>query len=197
MKKQAGRISAVKKRPSGAEHRRRRSGGENVLWHRVTANFDDAVKVFAANPEIASPITRLVFFKHLTQRQGMAARLYGEIMEKWRRFYVDEKGTLRSANLEPSTVYRTEDELERRFWDGSLEEYYAAADGAKRDYTKMSRIMDAFRDPITGRNQAKNVLDDLCLSDIEPPAAWRDNLALVLNAIAEAFDVNDKRKGKR
>jgi len=164
-----------------------------VLWHRVTANFDDAVKVFAANPEIASPITRLVFFKHLTQRQGAAARLYREIMEKWRRFYVDGKGTLRSADLEPVRK-GGDDEIERRFWDGSLEEYYAAADASHRDYGKLMRTMGCFGDPVTGRNQAKNVLDDLCLSDVEPPAAWRENLALVLNAIAEAFDVAEKRK---
>ncbi len=185
-------ISAVKRRPSGAEGRRKKRGGENVLWHRVTANFDDAVKRFAASPEIASPITRLVFFKHLTVRQGMAARRYRDIMRAHDRFFVDTRSrSTKSADLEP-TRKSEDDELNRHFWNGSLGEYEDDARKAKRHFKTLTKVLDAFADRVTGRNVAKSVLDDLCLSDIEPPAQWRQNLAHVLSAIAEAFDIQEQ-----
>ena len=189
-------ISAIKKRPSGAQHRRNRRGGENVLWHRVTANFDEAVKRFAANPEIASPITRLVFFKHLTTRQGMAARRYRDIVQKFDRFHVNgPRGVTKSADLEPVRKAK-DDEITRQTVAGTIDDYESEAKKARLEYRDLQRVLARYADPVTGRNMAKSVLDDLCLSDIEPPTEWRANLASVLTGIAQAFGIEEKRSGR-
>lgn len=186
-------ISAVKKRPSGAQHRRKRRGGENVLWHRVTENFDEAIKRFAANPEMAGPITRLVFFKHLTVRQGMAARRYRDVVQTFNRYHVDAAGrTARSANLEPSSKGK-DDTLHRELMNGTIADYEADARKAKREYKRLTAALATYADPVSGRNKARDLLDDLCLADVEPPAEWRENLAVVLDAIAKEFGGRERR----
>lgn len=187
-------ISAAKpSRGSGQTRAKKKRGGENVLWKRVTANFDEAVKKFAASPEIATPITRLVFFKHLTVKQGMAGRRYADIVGRFERYHVDKsQRTARSQSFEP--VRGGEDqEVQRRILDGTISEYEAEGRKAKREYNRMKKVLDRYADPVTGRNVAKNVLDDLCLSQIEPPAQYRANLASVLEAMANEFAVRDKR----
>lgn len=189
-------ISAVKPaRPSGHQQRRKKlAGGRNVLWKRVTASFDDAVKKFAANPAIAAPLTRLVFFEHLTVTQGMAGRRYVDIMRKFARFHMEGGSyAARSANLEP--VRGIEDqELERIIRGFKLREYEAAAKVAKREHKRLMKVLDTFRDPGTGRNYAKDQLDNLCLNDQEPESADRAGIAVVLSLIAKEFGVNEKRE---
>jgi hypothetical protein len=202
-------VSAVKKRPSGHQQRtKHRRGGENVRWKRVTEGFDAAirelnhcapdkldelVKVIAAGKKITVPVTRLVYFGHLTVTQGMAARRYADIHRKFERFHMSAGSrSARSANLEPAR--NSEDqELERIINRGLLSEYEAAAKVAKREYKRVMKVLDGFRDPITGRNFAKDVLDNLCLSDVEPPSDTRASIGAVLSMIAKEFGIGEKR----
>lgn len=186
-------ISAQKpKREGGHSRAKKRRGPENVLWKRVTASFDDAVKRFAADPAIVAPLTRLVFFKHLTVRQGMAGRRYADVMRTYERFHVaGAQRSTRAQNLEP--MRGADQEIERRIRNGTIAEYERDARHAKRDYKRMMKVLDRYADPVTGRNVAKDVLDNLCLSDAEPPAQWRSNLGVVLTAIADEFAVKEKR----
>lgn len=187
-------ISAQKpKREGGHSRAKKRRGPENVLWKRVTANFDEAVKRWAADPAIVAPLTRLVFFKHLTVRQGMAGRRYADVMRDYERYHVAAaQRAPRAQNMEP--VRGADQELQRHHLNGTMKEYEMDARAAKRAYKRMMRVLNTYADPITGRNIAKNVVDDLCLSDIEPPAQWRANLATVLSAIADEFGVMEKRE---
>jgi len=187
-------ISAAKpSRGSGQTRAKKRRGGENVLWKRVTANFDDAVKVFAANPAIGVPLTRLVFFKHLTVSQGMAGRRYADIVRKFERYHMAAPARqARSANLQPSSKGEDQ-ELERHANNGTMREYLDDARYAKRQYKKLMKVLDRFADPITGRNYAKDQLDNLCLLDQEPETADRAALGAILSIIADAFAVKEKR----
>lgn len=187
-------ISAVKpSRGSGQTRAKKRRGGENVLWKRVTANFDDAVKQFAANPAIGVPLTRLVFFRHLTVSQGMAGRRYADIVRAFGRYQMaSDARTPRSANLEPST--KADDQtLARHANNGTMREYLADARYAKRQYQKLMKILDRFADPITGRNYAKDRLDNLCLLDQEPETADRAAIGAILSMIANEFAVKERR----
>lgn len=187
-------ISAVKpSRGSGQTRAKNRRGGENVLWKRVTANFDDAVKQFAANPAIGVPLTRLVFFKHLTVSQGMAGRRYADVVRKFERFHMAAGSrTARSANLQPSSKGEDQ-EIERHIQNGTMREYRDDARYAKRQYKKLMKVLDRFADPITGRNYAKDQLDNLCLLDQEPAAADRAALGAILSMIASEFAVKERR----
>jgi len=187
-------ISAVKpSRGSGQTRAKKRRGGENVLWKRVTANFDDAVKQFAANPAIAAPLTRLVFFKHLTVSQGMAGRRYANVVRDFEKYHMAAGSrTARSANLEP--VRNSEDQtLERHANNGSMQDYLDKARYAKRQYKKLMKVLDRFADPITGRNYAKDALDNLCVLDQEPASADRAQIGVILSMIASEFAVKEKR----
>lgn len=187
-------ISAVPpKREGGHARAKKKRGGENVLWKRVTANFDEAVKKFAASPEIATPLTRLVFFKHLTTKQGMAGRRYADIVSRFERYHVDKSSrAARSQSFEP--VRGGEDqEIQRRILNGTISDYEADARMARRQYKRMQKVLERYADPISGRNVAKNLLDDLCLSQIEPPEQYRKNIGAVLEAIANEFAVKEKR----
>ena len=155
--------------------------------------IDAAVALMAANQKLASPITRLVFFKHLTITQGIAARRYAAIVRNFERYHV--VNATRSARAQDIDKPRAgeDQEIQRHIVRGTIDEYEAEAKKARKDYTKVQRVLDRYRHTITGRNEAKNVLDDLCLSDIEPPAQYRQNVAAVLQALADMFNIKDRR----
>lgn len=189
-------ISAAKPpRPSGHQQRRaKKRGGRNVLWKRITASFDDAVKQFAADPRIAAPLTRLVFFEHLTTTQGMAGRRYASIMRKFERFHMAAGSrSARSANLEPTRNVEDQ-ELERIIRAFKLKEYEAAAKVAKREHKRLMKVLAPYADPVTGRNYAKDKLDRLCLEDIEPESADRAGIGAILSIVAKEFGVNEQRE---
>jgi hypothetical protein len=209
VKKPRNPISAVKpSRGSGQTRAKNRRGGENVRWKRLTASFDDAlrelarvppdqidaaVRLMAGNQRLATPITRLVFFKHLTVTQGIAARRYAGIIRQFERFHVD--GARRSAKAQnPEPIRPGEDqEIQRHIFNGTMDEYEADAKRARKEYDRAKKVLDRYADGITGRNEAKNILDDLCLSDIEPPSQYRANIAAVCDALAKEFGVKERR----
>ena len=188
-------ISAQKpSRGSGQQRAKKRRGGENVLWRRLTANFDDAVAKLGANPAIGAPLTRLVLFKHLTTTQGMAGRRYADIIGEFEHYHMANGARVtHSANLEPSRG-GGDNELERHYRMNSLSEYLGKAKRARTHYERLMKVVGKFRDPVTGRNYAKDLLDDLCLCDMEPPSESRKEIAVVLSMVAKEFGINERRQ---
>lgn len=202
-------ISAVKpSRGSGQTRAKNKRGGENVRWKRLTHSFDEALKelgrvppdqidaavgLMAANQRLAAPITRLVFFKHLTVTQGIAARRYASIVRNFERYHV--VNATRSARAQDIDKPRAgeDQEIQRHIVRGTIDEYEREARKARKEYDKAQKVLARYADAITGRNEAKNVLDDLCLSDIEPPTQYRQNIAAVLQALADSLGVKERR----
>jgi len=190
-------ISATKpNRGSGQARGRRRHQRDsaNILWKRVTAAYDEEVAKFAKNPALVAPVTRWVLFGHLTRTQGMAGRRYGDIVRAFERYTMPPIArSPRSANLEPSTKSEDE-EIERRINNDTIEEYESDARHAKRQYRRLMRVLDRFKDHVTGRNYAKDWLDFLCCQDREPPAEHRADVANVLSAVAREFGVGEFKR---
>lgn len=202
-------ISAVKpSRGSGQTRAKNKRGGENVRWKRLTASFDEAmrelvrvspdqidaaVKLMAANQKLAAPVTRLVFFKHLTVTQGIAARRYASIVRNFERYHV--VNATRSPRAQDIDKPRAGDdqEIQRHLNRGTIDEYEREARKARKEYERAQKVLTRYLDVDTGRNIAKNVLDDLCLSDIEPASQYRQNIAAVLQALANEFGVKERR----
>jgi hypothetical protein len=202
-------VSAAKRRPNGRDYAKaKKNGGRNVLWKRLTSTIDEAlleakklppdqidkaVAIMAACTKLTSPVSRLVFMGHLTVTQGMAARRYAGIVSRFERYHID--GATRSARAQDIDASRggEDHEIERHLNNGTIDDYERRARRAKKEYEKAITVLNRYRDAETGRNAAKNLLDDLCLSDIEPPAHYRQNIGAVLQAIANAFGVKEKR----
>jgi hypothetical protein len=202
-------VAVAKRRPNGRDYAKaKKNGGRNVLWKRLTATIDEAlleakllppdqidkaVAIMAACTKLTSPVSRLVFMGHLTVTQGMAARRYAGIIAKFERYHVD--GATRSARAQDIDRGRggEDHEIERHLNNGTIDDYERRARRAKREYEKALTVLNRYRHEISGRNEAKNILDDLCLSDIEPPAQYRENVAAVLQGLASAFGVREKR----
>lgn len=198
-------ISAVKpKRPSGQTRAKNKRGGENVRWKRFTSTIseaineakrlppdkiDQAVALMAACAKLTAPVSRLVYFKHLTTKQGMAARRYASIVSHFERYHV--ANATRSARAQDIDRQRAgeDQEIQRRIQNDTIREYERDARKARKEYDKAQKVLARYSDSVTGRNEAKNVLDDLCLSDIEPPAQYRQNIAAVLEALANEFGI--------
>lgn len=203
-------ISAVKPpRPSGYQQRKKRANGANHLrWKRMTATLrgavealqgcppdrlDELVKVVAAEKRLNTPVTRLVYVEHLNVTQGAAARRYADVIRKFERFHMASSSrSARSANLEPSRNVEDQ-ELGRITANGRLREYEAAAKVAKREYKKLMKVVDRFADPVTGRNYAKDQLDNLCIFEREPMSGDRLAIGAVLTMIAKEFGLEEHR----
>jgi hypothetical protein len=191
-------ISAKKTRESGTQRAKKRFRGHNVIWRRITAAFDEELRQFGANPAMVAPLSRWVLFGHLSKSQGAAGRYYAGVVKKFDRYCVPiHARTPRSPSLEP---LRAEDEeLERRIRMGTLDQYEHDAKFAKSQYRRVMKILDAFADPITGRNLAKDALDQLCLSEEELPSSVRKDVGVVLTALAKEFGIGEykpKANGK-
>lgn len=198
-------ISAVKpKREGGHSRAMKRRGGQNVRWKRVTDSIDEAVKalhncpperydelvkIIAETRLMAVPVTRLRYFGHITVTQAIAARRYADIIRKFERFHMASSArSARSANLQPARGVE-DTEIERIHVEGRLKEYEAAAKVAKREYRRLMKVIDKFADPVTGRNHAKDQLDNLCIFDREPPSEARASIGAVLSMVAKEFGI--------
>lgn len=202
-------ISAQKpSRGSGQTRAKNKRGGHNIRWKRFTASIDEAmreakklppdqidaaIKLMAANTRLTAPISRLAYFNHITVTQAMAGRRYASIVRQFERYHID--GARRSARAQnPEPIRPGEDqEIQRHIFNGTIEDYEAEAKKARKEYDRAMKVLARYEDSATGRNVAKNVIDDLCLSDQEPPAQYRDNVAAILQALADEFGVKEKR----
>lgn len=158
-------------------------------WHRIVDNLDDAIRKLGNNPEVGSPVTRWVYFGHLTKTQGMAGRRYADIMRRFDRFHTDSKSRSARAQNYALGSGGEDQELAQRASDGTMDEYLAAARKTKRHYLKLQKVIAPF-------HGAKEMLDNLCILDIEPPADHRASCAAVLTLIAKAFGI-DEQTGRR
>lgn len=195
-------ISAQKpKREGGHARAKKRRGGEHVLWKRLLSAYgehtrklsDEELKAFTKSNKLVAPLTRLVFFGHLTPTQGTAGRRYADVMRVYERFHIaGAQRSVRAQNVQASRPGHDQ-EIQRHIVNGTIKEYEREARRARKDYQRMMKVLGRYADPATGRNIAKDVLDDLVLSDIEPPAQWRTNLGAVLTAIAAEFGGKEGR----
>jgi hypothetical protein len=179
-------VSAVKKYPRAKPKR----GGETVIWHRYKSLDEEALAAYKISRELVSAIGRLMVHNHLTPLQAEAARRVAYIMARFEKYHVEGRRTARSPSFE--RAFGSDQELERlaNEVDG-IKEYEKRAKKARKDYEKLMKVLAPYG------SQAKAVLDDLCCSDIEPPAQYRANIALVLSKVAKAFDVTVRVKRNR
>lgn len=191
-------ISAQYKRPSKpSESQRPARGRENVQWKRIKelsmqGQLDHALTV---TKESASVIARWLLFKHLTPLEAEAARRYAFIMGRFDRFFTEGRRTAKSPSYE--RAYGEDQELERRALEGTIGVMEVSAKKARRNYERLQKYLANFRDPVTGRNQMKEALDQLCCEDIEPPAEYRKDIAAALRLIAHEFGVTvQNRRGR-
>jgi hypothetical protein len=154
--------------------------------------FDKAVAIIATCTKLTNPVSQAVFMGFLTPTQGMAARRYAQVVSRFERYHIANAS--RSARAQDVDKARggEDDEIQRHLQNGTINEYEREARKAKRDYAKAQAVLDRYIN-IVGRNDAKNVLDDFCLSDIWPPQQYQQNLAAVLQALAQAFGVKERR----
>lgn len=188
-------ISAARPKKPGPHTRAKNNrGGANVQWKRITAAYDDHLKKLGANPAMVAPASRWVLFGHLTHTQGMAARRYADIIRRFEKFFSEGGArSAKSANLEPVRKGE-EDVLRRELMNGTIADYEDDARKAKRQYKRLMKVMDRYRDPLTGRNFAKDHLDTLCLEEVEPDEQFRRNIAGVLTAIATEFGIGERKR---
>lgn len=178
-------VSAIKKYPRAKKPR----GGETVQWHRLKSLDAAALDAHRISREVVSAIGRLMIHKHLTPLQAEAARRYAYIMARFEKYSTEGSRTARSPSFE--RAYGSDQELERlaNEVDG-IAEYEKRATKARKEYNKLVKVVERFPG-------AKNALDDLCCSDIEPPAQWRGNIATVLDAVAKKFGVTVQPRRNR
>lgn len=181
-----------------SKRNKRRRGGENVMWRRITAAYDDELRRFGANPAMVAPVTRWVLFGHLTKTQGMAGRRYADIVRNFDKYHANAPGrSVQSVNLEPTTNRASDTTIEKHIQNGTIAEYEDRAAYARRQYNRLMKLLAKYADPLTGRNQVKDYLDTLCLSDQEPPAEVRENIAAVLGAVAKEFGLGERKRKVR
>jgi len=184
-------ISAVRpKRESGSSRMKRKRGGENVGWKRIVRDRDDLTKKFGISPEfLNSPITRWVYFRHLTKTQGEAARHYADIMRKFDRFHG-------ASNSRPAPVQRNAQVNDggqgpgQCASNGTTDQYWTDARKAMRQHKKLQKIIAPFYG-------AKEMLDRLCVLEIEPPENQRKSCAAVLSLVAKAFGIDEAYRIRR
>lgn len=187
------RISAQYKRP---ETRKGRPGA-NVEWKRIKRlSMEGAVlDAVGISREAASVIGRWLLFGHLKPLQAEAARRYAYIMARFDRYHTEGRRTAKSPAYE--RAFGSDQELERRLFDGSLDAYERSARKARKQYNKLQTILLVYADRATLRNPLKEALDQMCCEDVEPPAQYRDQIAAALTHIAHEFGVTiENRRGR-
>jgi hypothetical protein len=188
-------ISAARPKKPGphARAKERSRDGHVLRWKRINEAFYDNLEKLGANPAMVAPTSRWVLAGHLTKMQGLAAFRYADIVRKFEKFF-SEGGSRspRSADLEPVRK-GSEDVIRKHIVRGTLDDYEADARKAKSQYRRLMKVLDRYRDPVTGRNFAKDHLDTLCLEEREPDAQFRKDIAGVLGAVAKEFGLDAKR----
>lgn len=167
-----------RKRYAANERRKPRRKGENVIWRRIKDNIDDLVIKTGTNPAIASVVSRLVLFGHLTVEEGEVARFYGERMRRYARFFGELPHTVRAQDINASRGGI--DEIALHTAGGSLREYEKRARQAKKQHDRIEKVLQPF---LHGRD----VLDDLCMNDSEINASHYPVVRQMLALVAVEF----------
>lgn len=182
-------VSAVKKYPRAATSKDNARARGRRIWKDLADHGDDMVRLGQITKETRSVITRFVLFGHLTQIEGEAAKRYAYIVARFEKYCIPTKRDAKSPSYEKA--FGSDQELERRERNGTMADYEDAAKDARRQYNKLIKVLGAYG------SQTKSVLDDFCLSDVEPATEFRPNLAIVLRVVAKAFGVTAKPRLKR
>lgn len=190
MNEQIKSVSAVRERKDQRPARARHARGR-ATWKAIEQHGDDLLRLGQIAKETRSAITRFVLFEHLTRLEGEAAKRYAYVVARFEKYCTDSRRNPKSPSYE--RAFGSDQELERRQIEGTIADYETAAKKARREYTKLMNAIGPY-----GKH-TKSVLDDFCLSDIEPSADFRANLAVVLRVIAKKFGVTTtpKRKVRR
>jgi hypothetical protein len=186
-------VSAVTKYPRAKTKRNLAKARGRQIWKAIQHHGDDLVKLGIIAKETNSALGRMRIMTHLTDLEFEAGRRYAMILARFEKFCTTTRRNTKSPSYE--RAFGTDQELERHEINGTTDDYEDAARHAKKEYEKLMKILGPYG------SQAKSLLDDLCCSDIEPPAATRDNVAVVLRMVAKGFGVTEaprsNRRGKR
>lgn len=184
------KISAIKTR-----NRQRERRGENVQWKRLKSLDQTVLDANRIARDAVSVVGRWLLFKHLTPLEAEAGRRYAYIIARFDKYFTEGRRTAKSPSYE--RAFGQDQELERRFGNGTLDEYTDAAKKARKHYDKLLKIMTIYADPLTKRNPLKNAIDDMCCSDLEPPSEYRTEIAAALRHVGHEFGVEVKsRRGR-
>lgn len=177
-------VSAQYQRP-----RQRQRKGENVEYKRLQSLDAEVLKAKGISREVVSVIGRWLVFGHLTPFESEAARRYAYIMARFDKYFTEGRRTAKSPSYE--RAFGNDQELERRAFDGSLPAYERSAKKARKHYDKLQSILLPYGSPL------KDGLDQMCCSDIEPPAEYREQIAAVLRIVGQKFGVTaQSRRGR-
>ena len=179
-------VSAQKKYARSKTPKQRNA---RIAWKRIKDNIDDLVLKTGASPELGSVISRWVLFGHLTRAEGYAARLYGEIVGSYDRYFLEGRRGAKSPSYERGTA-GAQDTIAKKERDGSIVEYERAARQAKKRYKRVLKVLEHY--PL-----AKDKLDEVCVFDQEIAAEFRPHLKIVLRKLGQEFGVvpPDRKEG--
>lgn len=172
-------ISAVKRYDRSKTPKQRNA---RVGWKRIKDNIDDLVAKTGANPELASVISRWCYFGHITHGEAMAARLYGETVGAYERFFMEGvKRNAQSPSYQRGTA-GAQDVIALHINRGTISDYERAAKKAKNRYKKLQQILA----PFPG---ASDILNDVCLHDTEVATEFRPHVKILLRKVGEGFGI--------
>ena len=163
--------------------RRPRRRGENVIWRRIRDHIDDLVSHVGTNPEIASVISRLVLYGHLTKEEGAVATFYADKMNRYARLVSGARHTVSAQDINASRGGI--DVIARHEASGTIADYEKRAKSAKRQHDRIEKVLQPY---LHGRD----VLDDLCLNDNEINPAHYPSVKVMLALIATEFGMDIK-----
>lgn len=186
-------VSAIKRYPRARTKQNVAKARGRQIWKAIEGHGDDLVRLGLISKESQSALNRMRLMTHFTDLEYQAGRRYALIVGRFERFCTDGRRNTKSQSYERG--YGADQELEHHAVMGTTADYEDAAKNAKKEYEKLMKILGPYG------SQAKSLLDDLCCSDIEPPANTRENLAVVLRMVAKGFGVTEaprsNRRGRR
>lgn len=163
--------------------RRPRKKGENVIWRRIKDNIDDLVVRVGTNPEIASVVSRLVLYGHLTKEEGAVATFYTDKMNRYARLVTGARHSVAAQDINSSRG--GVDVIALNEANGTIADYEKRAKSAKRQHDRIEKVLQPYM-------HGRDVLDDLCLNDNEINPAHYPSIKAMLALIAAEFGMDIK-----
>lgn len=183
-------VSAYKaKKPRDQRPARAKEARGRQIWKTLQHHGDDLIKLGIIAKESASSITRMVLLQHLTELEGEGAKRYAMVVARFEKFCTTTRRNTKSPSYE--RAFGTDQELERHERAGTTADYEEAARHCKKEYARLMKALAPYG------AQGKSLLDDLCCSDVEPPAQTRANVAIMLRQVVKAFGVTERPRSNR